>query len=470
MNEALRKDIEAFVTQHTEAVFRDIARLVAVDSVEGEAAPGAPFGAGPRKALDLGLAIARELGLGTVDCEGKLGYAYVGEDCDRYLATITHLDVVPVGDGWKEDPFTMREREGWIIGRGVMDDKGPSVLCLYALKYLKDKHIPLRYPVRALLGANEETGMGDVEHYLANYPAPLFCFSPDANFPLCNGEKGIYHGRILSRLPLGDILDIHGGVAPNVIPDKAEATVRAAKLAGSELVDACETEPGVWHLLAHGKGGHASLPAGTRNAIGVLVDYLLANGVGDENDRAFLRLIEKLHRAWDGSALGVEADDGNFEPLTIVGGVISPLFNVYTVVNKLKWNSIITLVMGVVNTLLVFLLLNTTGLGVYAVAGTSTVLGIIKNLTFTPMYAAHCLGIPKKPFYPTIIRYTLVSILMIGVFSLLAAFLPADTWLMLFVSILICGIAGSILNLAFLFGAKERRMLFDMLKKFIRRA
>ncbi len=322
MNEELRRDIEAFVEQNTEAVFRDIARLVAVDSVEGAPEENAPFGPGPRRALELGLQIARELGLGAVNCEGRIGYASVGGEGERYLATITHLDVVPVGDGWKEDPFTMREREGWIIGRGVMDDKGPSVLCLYALKYLLDRKIPLRYPVRALLGANEETGMGDLTYYLAHYPAPVFCFSPDATFPLCNGEKGIYHGRIVSKLPLGEILDIHGGVAPNVIPDKAEATVRAEKLAGGEFVEVEETAPGVWHLLATGKGGHASLPQGTRNAIGVLVDYLLENGIGDENDTAFLRLIQKLHRAWDGSALGVQADDGNFEPLTIVGGVI----------------------------------------------------------------------------------------------------------------------------------------------------
>ncbi len=322
MNEQLRREIDRFAEENTEAVFRDIARLVAVDSVEGPPEDLAPFGAGPREALELGLQIARELGLDTVNCEGKLGYASVGGNGERYLATITHLDVVPVGEGWKEDPFTMRERDGWILGRGVMDDKGPSVLCLYALKYLKEKQIPLKYPVRALLGANEETGMGDVEHYLANYPAPLFCFSPDANFPLCNGEKGIFHGRIVSKRPLGEILDIRGGVAPNVIPDKAEAVVKAERLADSEFVRAEETAPGVWHLLAAGKGGHASLPKGTRNAIGVLVDYLLQNAVGDENDRAFLQLIRKLHSAWDGSALGVQADDGKFEPLTIVGGVI----------------------------------------------------------------------------------------------------------------------------------------------------
>ena len=62
---------------------------------------------------------------------------------------------------------------------------GNGVLCLYALKYLKERKIPLRYPVRALLGVNEEIGMKDVEYYLENFPAPLFCFSPDADFLLC---------------------------------------------------------------------------------------------------------------------------------------------------------------------------------------------------------------------------------------------------------------------------------------------
>ncbi|MCR5655459.1 MAG: MATE family efflux transporter [Lachnospiraceae bacterium] len=150
---------------------------------------------------------------------------------------------------------------------------------------------------------------------------------------------------------------------------------------------------------------------------------------------------------------------------TIVGGVISPLFNVYTVVNKLKWNSIITLVMGIVNTVIVFVLLQTTSLGVYAVAGVSTALGIVKNMTFTPMYAAHCLNIPKRSFYPTIIRYILVSFAMGAAFFGLGLFLPSDTWLWLFIDILICGVLGSILNLLFLFGRKEREMLVDVLKK-----
>ena len=321
MDNELRHDIDKYVESNRGAILRDIARLVAINSVEGEAEPNAPFGRGPREALDKGLEIARELGLDAVDCEGKIGYACLGGDSDRYLATITHLDVVPVGEGWTQDPFTMREREGYIIGRGVMDDKGPSVLCLYALKYLKDKGIALRYPVRALLGANEETGMKDVEYYLANYPAPLFCFSPDANFPLCNGEKGIYHGRMISKLPMVNVVDIKGGFAANAVPDKAEAWVKAEALESAGRVEAVK-EGELWHLTATGVGGHASLPEGTVNAIGVLVDYILDNGIAAAEEKRFYELVSLLNNDWTGAALNVAADDGLFEPLTIVGGVI----------------------------------------------------------------------------------------------------------------------------------------------------
>lgn len=322
MNAELSRDIDTFIEENQEALFQNIARLVAINSVEGEAKPGAPYGEGPAKALKEALSMAEELGLQAVNCEDKIGYAQIGQGED-YLATITHLDVVPTGDGWSSDPFTMREREGYIIGRGVMDDKGPSVLCLYALKYLKDRGVPLRYPVRALLGVNEETGMKDVEYYLEHYKAPLFCFSPDANFPLCNGEKGIYHGRMLSKVPMENIVDIKGGFAPNAVPDKAEAWVRSDKTPeNTERVMAEPAGEGVWHLTAVGVGGHASLPEDTVNAIGVLARYLLDQDLAGEQEARFLQAVSMLNEHYDGRGLGVQADDGLFKPLTIVGGVI----------------------------------------------------------------------------------------------------------------------------------------------------
>ena len=319
MNEELMRDVAHFVEENKENVLRDIGRLVAIDSVMGEEKPGMPFGEGPAQALKLGLEIAGELGLEAHNCEDRMGYAQVGQGTD-YLATITHLDVVP-SVGWAEDPFTLRRREGYIIGRGVMDDKGPSVLCLYALKYLKDSGMPLRYPVRALLGINEENHMADLDYYLANYKAPLFCFSPDANFPLCNGEKGIFHGKVVSWLPMKRVKEIRGGVAANVIPDLAEAWVEAEKLSSTERVTA-EKEGDLWHLTARGIGGHASAPEGTVNAIGVLVDYILEQGILSGAEEDFFYGLQRLHSDPYGVNLGLDTEDMIFTPLTIVGGVI----------------------------------------------------------------------------------------------------------------------------------------------------
>lgn len=321
MNEAILNEIDRFIADNEEQLFLDIARLVAVNSVEAPAEPDAPFGRGSKEALELGLNIADELGLNTRNCENKIGYASIGES-EKYLATITHLDVVPTGDGWSHDPFTMRTRENYIIGRGVMDDKGPSVLCLYALKYLKEHKVPLRYEVRALLGTNEETGMGDVDYYLENYPAPAFCFSPDANFPLCNGEKGICGGLIKATQPCEKLLDIRGGFVTNAIPDKCEAWVKAESLDSTEDVDAVE-ENGVWHLTSHGIGGHASMPEGTKNAIGVMAHYLIDRKLVSASEEAYLTLLNRMHDAPDGSLLGVDAKDDFFTPLTIIGGVLT---------------------------------------------------------------------------------------------------------------------------------------------------
>ncbi|MBQ8075658.1 MAG: Sapep family Mn(2+)-dependent dipeptidase [Oscillospiraceae bacterium] len=322
MKQEVLSTMDAFIKRNEDSIFRHIARLVAINSIEEAPQENAPFGPGPKKALDEALAICSELGLGTRNCENKIGYAYIGGDDDRYLATITHVDVVPAGPGWEADPFVMRDREGYILGRGVIDDKGPSVICMYALKFLKEQGIALRYPIRALFGANEETGMKDVEHYLANYPAPLFCFSPDADFPLICGEKGIWHGRMTALADAENILSMSGGVAPNAVPSFCEATVRAKNLQSTDDVTAEPCGEDTWHLTARGISGHASLPQGTKNANGVMIAYLLDNGVASEREKPFLEAALLVHQATDGSKIGIDAVSEGFSPLTVVSGMI----------------------------------------------------------------------------------------------------------------------------------------------------
>ena len=283
MNDPRWASIDAFAEENRDNILRDITRLVAVPSVEGEAAPGAPFGPGPKAALAKALEIAEELGLSTCNADSYIGWAETGTIADdqKFLATITHTDVVPEGNGWDADPYTVRVRDGWLLGRGVADDKGPSILCLYALKYLKDSGVQLKYPVRALLGANEETNMHDVDYYAEHYPMPAFCFTPDAEFPVCNGEKGGFNGEIVSPKLDGIITAFEGGVAHNAVPDRASCTVQVAAgaLVQTEGVTFEAGEGGSTIIRGWGKSGHAAMPEGTVNAISLIVDCLLKSGV-----------------------------------------------------------------------------------------------------------------------------------------------------------------------------------------------
>ena len=231
---------------------------------------------------------------------------------------------MPEGNGWTGSPFDMVRRDGYVVGRGVADDKGPAVLTLYAAKFFKQQGATLPYTLRILLGANEETGMKDVDYYLEHYPQPAFCFTPDAEFPVCYGEKGGYGGWLVSAPLHGSLIDFQGGVAHNVVPDRAYALVRAdaSALKDTENVKVTAEADGVARISALGKGGHAAMPAGTVNAIALVVDYLLDNRLCSEEEARALEMLRRLHASTDGSSVGIAAQDDVFDPLTCVGGVI----------------------------------------------------------------------------------------------------------------------------------------------------
>jgi acetylornithine deacetylase/succinyl-diaminopimelate desuccinylase family protein len=47
------------------------------------------------------------------------------------------MDVVPAGEGWDTDPYEVVEKDGFLYGRGVLDDKGPLVSTIVAVEVLK---------------------------------------------------------------------------------------------------------------------------------------------------------------------------------------------------------------------------------------------------------------------------------------------------------------------------------------------
>ncbi|MBQ7816546.1 MAG: Sapep family Mn(2+)-dependent dipeptidase [Oscillospiraceae bacterium] len=323
--ENLHNKVIEFVKANERNIVQDIKDICAIKSLLGPAEPNAPFGKANRECLDLALAMSRRLGLDAVDCEGYMGYAEVKGEKEEYIASIAHLDVVPEGNGWKADPFVVRETEdGWLIGRGVCDDKGPAVLTMYMLKFFKDNYETLPYTLRALFGCEEETGMRDLTYYLKNYPAPVFAFTPDANFPVCCGEKGQASGDLISaKIENGNVIDFTAGVASNVIPDRASITV---KTNGKTLPAADGIEITVdgdaATLKAFGIGGHAAMPEGTKNAIGMLVNYCLDNELISEEEKTYFSFLKDLNSSDYGEGVGIASDDGIFEPLTCIGGMM----------------------------------------------------------------------------------------------------------------------------------------------------
>ena len=329
-DEELKAEVDAYVDEVWEDVVRDIDYLVQVESVEDleGAAPGSPWGKAPREALGRGLEVASRLGLEAHDCKGYIGFADLPGASERYLATIAHADIVPLGIGWTFDPLHVTRKDGYLVGRGVLDDKGPLVMSLYAAHFFQ-RHVErtgerLPLTLRAIVGCNEETNMGDVDYYLAHYPEPEFLFTPDANFPLICGEKGLYSGTFRSGVVADKIVELDGGTVGNAIPGLATALVRAdaAELPAAEGIDVEPAADGLCKLTAHGRGGHASMPAGTLNAIGMLVGYLLDNGLVAGAERDFLELERAVFATTDGSSLGIASADGLFGPLTCIGGTV----------------------------------------------------------------------------------------------------------------------------------------------------
>lgn len=320
----LLKRADQFIEKNMEGIIGDIKTIVDIPSVISHPEEGAPYGKEIKRALEEALKIADRMGFETVNCGNHLGFAQLKGKSDAYIGTIAHLDVVPAGNGWHSDPYDLVVKDGYLMGRGVIDNKGPLILTFYMAKFFQELGEELPYTLRMMAGCDEESGMRDVEYYLHHYEEPVFLFTPDSEFPLCNGEKGSLVGNITSqKFENGAILDFQGGMAHNAVPDAAWAIVRGdvSQFPEEERITLQAAEEGV-KIEATGIGGHASHAEGTINAIGVIADYLLKNDLVTEGEKQYLTMVSKLCQDYQGHGLGIECDDGIFPPLSIIGGLM----------------------------------------------------------------------------------------------------------------------------------------------------
>lgn len=190
-------------------LFDGLRRMVAIPSIRGKEEPDAPFGRGPKQALEEVLKIATELGFHTKNIDDKIGYAEYGENRadGAYYGIFGHVDVMPLGEGWNSPPLSLTLREGKLFGRGTLDNKGPILSNLYALYVLKENGVTFDRPVRIVFGTNEETGFGCVKHYLTKEIPPTFGWTPDCKWPVVYGERGRLKVRV--SLPESRVVDLY---------------------------------------------------------------------------------------------------------------------------------------------------------------------------------------------------------------------------------------------------------------------
>ncbi|HEL2576625.1 TPA: dipeptidase [Streptococcus suis] len=204
-----------------QACLAAIQDLVAFPSILQEHQTKTPFGQPIQDALEFTLDFCRQLGFSTyLDPAGYYGYAEVGQ-CQELLAILCHLDVVPAGDltKWKTPPFEAVIKDGLMIGRGVQDDKGPSMAALFAVKALMDAGVTFTKRVRFIFGTDEETLWRCLHRYNQLEEEATMGFAPDSSFPLTYAEKGLLQAK-LHGPGQGD-LHLEAGTAYNVVPAKA---------------------------------------------------------------------------------------------------------------------------------------------------------------------------------------------------------------------------------------------------------
>lgn len=318
-------DFKLEAKKYEEQFKEDLKQLVAIPSLRDDSTKSehAPFGLACRKALDKMMEIGRKAGFNVKDVDG---YACVIEygDQEESIGILAHLDIVPVGDNWTHDPFACEEVDGFMFGRGVLDDKGPLIAGLTAMRILKEHNIQLNKKIQLICGCDEESGMECMKYYCKHQKLPTVSFTPDANFPVIYGEKGIMS--LVLTVNFDSIIEsMQAGERMNVVIGKAEAVVSDIDceeefnfyLKSNGLTGEIKRGNGQVVLNMNGQSAHASLPW-----LGVNAGLHLLNFVGTvSKNEALLKLAHMLMDV-RGYRANIGIEGAYLGPLTMNAGII----------------------------------------------------------------------------------------------------------------------------------------------------
>ncbi|MBR0127474.1 MAG: dipeptidase PepV [Firmicutes bacterium] len=294
------------IEENKTEMISSLSKLISMPSVAADETGAQPFGAGVQEAFKWMLETAENDGFATYNADNFGGHIDFPGKGPGIVGIIGHLDVVPEGDNWDFDPYGGEVIDGFVCGRGTMDDKGPVIASYYAMKALQQCGYKPDKTIRLILGLDEETNWQGMRYYVSQVPNLPDCgFTPDADFPVISAEMGILVFDLIKKLPEAkgkgvELTSIKGGTAPNSVPDYARAVINDTTGGGyefiKEMVANARKDKG-WKITCKGVGksfeiavagvsAHGAHPEKGENAISILMDFLgginfLNDGVAD---------------------------------------------------------------------------------------------------------------------------------------------------------------------------------------------
>nr|WP_296265801.1 dipeptidase PepV [uncultured Merdimonas sp.] len=313
------------IDEMQDEILETIQRSIQINSVAGEPEENAPYGPGPKKALDFALDLGKSLGFRVGNVDNHAGYIEYGEG-EEMAAVLGHMDVVPAGEGWKYPPFEGEIHDGIMYGRGVLDDKGPTIGAIYALKAIRDLGLPLDRRIRVIFGTNEERGSSCIQYYVDHgEEQPVMGITPDAEYPLIFFEKGMFTASCgYEEVKQGKIrvLEFQAGTAFNVVPSQCRLVLEGDHVIPETEGVTVTRENGTTVLTAEGIGAHGSTPELGKNAVILLMDAVKNLEVGGDYEKLFSFLRMKIGRETNGKSLGIYYQDDETGETTVNLGVV----------------------------------------------------------------------------------------------------------------------------------------------------
>ncbi len=324
-----------YILNYWDDIMEDLSKMISINSVAKKQDGMYPYGKNAANAIDLALDLSNKYGLKCKNIDYYAFHAEIGEGSENAVV-MSHLDVVPAGENWNSDPFTLTNKDGKLYGRGIVDNKGPSIIALHCLRALKDHGVIGKRKLRIVFGSGEEVGMDDMEYYFSKEQEPTLGFTPDGVYGICHCEKGILHFNVKAKNDCRVIKIFKSGTALNAVPYKAECEIFCSESEFLTLELLCnndfeltKTDDGA-KILSKGTAAHASTPELGKNAASLLLNLLFK--VFSDKMGTLPSFINKyIGTSYDGSPMNINFKDSESGALTFNLGLVSASENTFEI-------------------------------------------------------------------------------------------------------------------------------------------